>query len=106
MYYGVVVKDAYPFMFRFVHFGLAYSLFVGLTAGAIAQTAVQAFEPVSSAGAKRAVDLAKAGRRRDALPLLRKNLRVTDKDLRSGAGFAGVRWAMHADEPHPATDVP
>jgi len=104
MYYGVVVKDAYPFMFRFVHFGLAYSLFVGLTAGAIAQTAVQAFEPGSSAGAKRAVDLAKAGRCREALPLLRKNLRVTDKDLRRGVGFAGVRCAMLADQPDTATD--
>jgi|SRR5437868_1647844 len=104
MYYGVIVKDGCLFMFRPVHFRLAYSLFVGLLAASVAQTAPQPSEPVSSTAAKQAVDLAKAGRCREALPLLRRSLRITDKAFRREVGFAGVRCAMLADQPDGATD--
>jgi tetratricopeptide (TPR) repeat protein len=44
--------------------------------------------------AQRGLVLAKAGRCKEALPLLRTAARSSDKDLKRQAGFAGVRCAM------------
>ncbi len=48
-----------------------------------------------SRSAQHALDLAKSGRCKEALPLLKKAIpQTTDKDLKHGAGLAGVRCAM------------
>jgi tetratricopeptide (TPR) repeat protein len=44
--------------------------------------------------AQRALNLAEAGRCKDALPLLRTAVHSSDKELKRQAGFAGVRCAM------------
>src|SRR5438876_125178 len=56
--------------------------------------------------AQRALNLAKAGHCKDALPLLRKVARSTQtqKDLKRQAGFAGVRCAMVDVNPDTATE--
>ncbi|SRR5216683_1078271 len=53
-----------------------------------------------------AVELAKAGHCKEALPLLRKAvvLGSTEKDLKRQAGFAGVRCAMVGGSPDAATE--
>lgn len=49
----------------------------------------------TSRSAQHALDLAKSGRCKEALPLLKKAIPLTtDKDLKHGAGLAGVRCAM------------
>ena len=81
-------------------------LFLGgfLAASAAAQTAKPATVNVS-AGAKKAVDLAKTGHCKEALSLLRKDAaHITDKDLKREMEFAGVRCAMFADEPDAAVE--
>jgi tetratricopeptide (TPR) repeat protein len=76
-----------------------------LAAFSVAQTGRQTPAPDSSSGAKRAVDLAKTGHCREALPLLKKSAaHVADKDLKREVGFAGVRCAMFADQPDAAID--
>src|SRR5260370_23719512 len=63
----------------------------------------------SAAAAKRAVELAKTGQCKEALPLLKKSAanvtdKERDKDLKRDVGFAGVRCAMFADQPDAAID--
>ena len=55
---------------------------------------------------QRALNLAKAGHCKEALPLLRKATRATQtqKDLKRQAGFAGVRCAMADVNPDTATE--
>jgi len=70
-----------------------------------AQTSRQTPAMDSSTSAKRAVDMAKTGHCRDALPLLKKSEgHIADKGLRRDVGFAGVRCAMFADQPDAAID--
>src|SRR5713101_2648261 len=48
-----------------------------------------------SRSAQHALDLAKSGRCKEALPLLKRAIpQTTDKDLKHGAGLAGVHCAM------------
>jgi len=63
----------------------------------------------SSNSAKRALDLAKSGHCKDALPLLKKSAgsvaqKTADKDLKRDVGFAGVRCGMFANQPDAAID--
>ncbi len=59
----------------------------------------------SSSATKHAIELAKTGHCKEALPLLKKSIaRVADKDLKRDVGFAGVRCAMFADQPDAALD--
>lgn len=53
--------------------------------------------------AEHAVALAKSGRCKEALPLLKQvKSQAADKDLKRSIGFAGVRCAMFADQPDSA----
>jgi tetratricopeptide (TPR) repeat protein len=59
----------------------------------------------SSSGARHAIELAKTGHCKEALPLLKKGVaHVADKDLKRDVGFSGVRCAMFADQPDAAID--
>lgn len=70
-----------------------------------AQTGQQTPAPDLPGNAKRALDLAKMGHCREALPLLVKSAaRLADKDLKRNIGFAGVRCSMFADQPDAAID--
>lgn len=53
--------------------------------------------------AQRGLNFAKAGRCKEALPLLRAALRGSEKDLKRQAGFAGVRCSMEVS-PDTATE--
>jgi tetratricopeptide (TPR) repeat protein len=80
-------------------------LLLGLAVVSAAQTAHQTAAVDSSGTAKRAVELAKTGHCKDALPLLKKSAaHIPDKDLKREVGFAGVRCAMTADQPDLAID--
>ena len=58
-----------------------------------------------SATARKAVELAKTGHCKEALPPLKKaGAQVADRDLKREAGFAGVRCAMFVDQPDAALD--
>jgi tetratricopeptide (TPR) repeat protein len=95
-----------PFMPKPIYLTLAHRICCSLLATySLAQTAHR--NPVAdfSAVAKRAVDLAKTGHCKEALPLLKKSsTHLTDKSLQRDAGFAGVRCAMFADQPDAAID--
>jgi tetratricopeptide (TPR) repeat protein len=93
-------------MFKIFCLAFVCSLLWGLLAvSSVAQADRQAPAADSSSGAKRAVDLAKAGHCKEALPLLKKSAaRSADKDLKRDVGFAGVRCAMFADQPDAAID--
>ena len=70
-----------------------------------AQTARGTLPGDASAQGKRAVELAKTGHCKEALPLLQKAVaHVSDHDLKRDVGFAGVRCAMFADKPDAAID--
>ncbi len=70
-----------------------------------AQAASGSEKASPSDSAKQAVELAKAGRCKEALPLLKKTAaRVADKDLKREVGFAGVRCALSADQADAALD--
>jgi tetratricopeptide (TPR) repeat protein len=76
-----------------------------LGAYSIGQTGKQTPLPDSSGTAKQGVQLAKAGRCKEALPLLKKSAaHLTEKDLKREVGFTGVRCAMSADQPDAAID--
>jgi tetratricopeptide (TPR) repeat protein len=85
---------------------LMSTLFLGL----LAKTSVaQAPKPTSagdaSTSAQRAVKLAKSGHCSEAIPLLKAaKLHVTDKELKSQVGFAGVRCAMGEDRQDSAVE--
>jgi len=77
----------------------------GLMAVSLAQTGRPSTAADFSSSARRAVDLAKTGHCKDALPLLKKSAaHIADKDLKRDVGFAGVRCAMVADQPDAAID--
>jgi tetratricopeptide (TPR) repeat protein len=78
-----------------------------LALSSVAQDRGQTPAAISFHTAKRAVDLAKAGHCREALPLLKKSagqIPDKDKDLKRDTGFAGVRCAMFEDQPEAASD--
>ena len=64
-----------------------------LSRTSLAQASKASSDP--SRSAQHALDTAKSGRCKEALPLLKKAIpQTTDKDLKLGAGLAGVRCAM------------
>jgi tetratricopeptide (TPR) repeat protein len=109
MYDWAGVADACPlFMSRPFHSALAYALvWLVMAPFSAAQASKQAPAADSVAVAKRALDLAKTGHCKEAVPLLKKSAasaRANDKDLKRDVGFAGVRCAMFADQPDAAID--
>jgi len=106
MYHGAGVADACPFFMP----RTTYSSLVGnllwcmLTAFSFAQSKqIPASDP--TANAKHAVEVAKTGHCKEALPLLKKGAGGTaNRDLKRDVGFAGVRCAMFADQPDAAID--
>jgi tetratricopeptide (TPR) repeat protein len=104
MYHWASVTDACPFfMPRPVH--LVTHALVCLALGSLlAAQAAKTLAADSAAVGKRAVNLAKSGHCKEALPLLKKSAQVEDKDLKREVGFAGVRCAMFADQPDAAID--
>jgi len=55
--------------------------------------------------ARKALELAKTGHCKEALPLLKRTVgHIADQGLKRDAGFAGVRCAMFADQPDAAID--
>src|SRR5580658_3063643 len=93
-------------MFRPFNLVVFSSLLWGLVSlTSVAQTGKQNPPSGLSSNAKEAVDLAKAGHCKEALPLLKKTaVHVPDKDLKRDVGFAGVRCAMFAEQPEAAID--
>jgi tetratricopeptide (TPR) repeat protein len=92
-------------MYKPVYLALVYCLPWGLLTVSAAQTGKQTPAADSSNSAKHAVDLAKTGHCKEALPLLKKSAaRFADKDLKRDVGFAGVRCAMFVDQPDAAID--
>jgi len=69
-----------------------------------AQAGKQSSAADAAVTARRAVELAKAGNCKEALPVLKKAAHVADKDLRRDVGFAGVRCAMFANQADAAID--
>src|SRR5262249_45758218 len=71
-----------------------------LASGATAQRSRKPATPAMSGAA-----LAQAGRCREAVPLLKKELpRIANPDLKRSAGLAGVRCAMEIGQPDDAVD--
>ncbi len=71
-----------------------------LASGATAQRARRSAAPAMSGAA-----MAEAGRCREAIPLLKKEMRrVTNPDLKRSAGLAGARCAMEIGQPDDAVD--
>jgi len=94
-------------MFKAFHLAVVCSLLCGLLeASSLAQATKPPSPPEPSTNARQAVQLAKAGRCKEALPLLKKSAsaHIADKDLKREVGFAGVRCAMFADQPDAAID--
>lgn len=93
-------------MSKILYPALGFSLFWGVLAVlSVAQTARQTPAADFSGSARRAVDLAKSGHCKEAIPLLKKNIgHLADKDLKREACFAGVRCAMVADQPDTAIE--
>lgn len=106
MYDWAGVSDPLPIlMFKTLYLKFVCSLFLGLLALSSRAHGGQTPAADSSSSAKRAVDLAKAGHCKEALPLLKKSAaHLADKDLKHDVGFAGVRCAMFADQPDVAID--
>jgi tetratricopeptide (TPR) repeat protein len=106
---GVLCPRRLPIvMFRTFSLVLVGSLLGGLSAlPSLAQAGKQTAPRGAGNLSKRAVDLAKTGHCKEALPLLKKsadNKTAGDKDLKREVGFAGVRCAMFADQPDAAID--
>jgi tetratricopeptide (TPR) repeat protein len=94
-------------MSKLLHSALVSTyLFAALVGSSLGQTPkrVQASGPPQPA--RKGVDLAKAGRCKEALPLLKQEMSLhrARKDLKREAGFAGVRCAMFADQRDAALD--
>jgi tetratricopeptide (TPR) repeat protein len=90
-------------MFKTFYFVVAGSLFWALTL-CMAQVKPAPAEG-SLASARHAVELAKTGHCKEALPILKKVAeRLADASLKRESGFAGVRCAMFADQPDAAID--
>jgi tetratricopeptide (TPR) repeat protein len=79
---------------------LLFALMANLCAGQVSKTV--AANPAQEA--QQGLSLARAGRCKEALPLLSTAVRASEKDLRRQAGFAGVRCAMLDASPHMATE--
>src|SRR5215469_17668727 len=95
-------------MFRFLHLIrlVSTALFVLLMSiCSCGQRAGQSEVADLSPSAKKAIELAKTGHCKDALPQLKRaSLHLADKDLKREVGFAGVRCAMFADKPDAAVE--
>src|SRR5437867_2067915 len=85
---------------------LSTCLFAALLGSSVGQTRKRAQASGPPQSARKGVDLAKAGRCKEALPLLKQemSLHTASKDLKREAGFAGVRCAMFADQRDAALD--
>lgn len=94
------------FMLRTFYPAFVCCLLWGLSqASSMAQTSKPTPVVDSSSGARQGVQLAKVGRCKAALPLLKKSAaHITDKELKREVGFAGVRCAMSADQADAAID--
>src|SRR5437763_2695926 len=68
------------------------------------QSVGQTKPPDELSSAQAAIKVAQAGRCQEAVPGLKKASRLTDKDLRRSAGFAGVRCAMILNQTGMALD--
>src|SRR5205814_4100949 len=68
------------------------------------QNVGQTKPPDELSSAQAAIKVAQAGRCQEAVPGLKKASRLTDKDLRRSAGFAGVRCAMILNQTGMALD--
>jgi len=89
-------------MFKTLHLAVVCSLVWSISS---AQTGKATPAADSSTSARHAVDLAKTGHCKEALPLLKKSAaHNVGKDLKRDVGFAGVRCAMFADQPDAAID--
>jgi len=102
---GVTIRLPF-FMFRPFYTALFLPCLLGLLGR---QSVGQASKPpavASTSSLQRAVDLAKSGHCKEALPLLKKvsALHTTNKDLKRQAGFAGVRCAMFTNQSNVAVD--
>lgn len=96
---------------RIVHRALiAILLWDMLAAVCCSQTATETVRKTASvsvvpAGTKHALELAKSGHCKEALPLLKKQaLLAGNKNLKRDTNFAGVRCAMFADQPDAAIE--
>jgi tetratricopeptide (TPR) repeat protein len=88
-----------------LHTVIACTFLGGLLAASCAAQTAKPAAVDSSAGAKKAVELAKTGHCKEALPLLKKDsTHLPVKDLKREVGFAGVRCAMFADQPDAAVE--
>jgi tetratricopeptide (TPR) repeat protein len=103
---GVVSTPAYFFMPRYFHPSLASLVFCAVTSLPVhAQAAKKASSADVSVSGKQAVNLAKAGHCKEAIPGLRKAAQHdADASLKRDAGFAGVRCAMAIGETEAAVD--
>ncbi len=82
----------------------SFSLFF-LVISAVGQTVGQPAVADSSSAAKNGLHLAEAGHCAEALPVLKKSApRLTDRDLKRRAGFAGVRCGLALNQPGAVAD--
>lgn len=100
---GQALERACPlFMLRSSHIIFYSCWFCLIGPGIIAQTSNKELAggpPV----AQRAVTMAKNGRCKEALPLLKQaRAQIVDRDLKRDVGFSGVHCAMFADQPDAA----
>src|SRR5438876_4056326 len=104
---GQALLHACPFfMLRPFHATLVSLCLFGLLGR---ESLGQASKPAAGASAssvQRAVDLAKSGHCKEALPLLKKvaSLHANSKDLKRQSGFAGVRCAMFTNQSNVAVE--
>ena len=93
-------------MLRPFHATLVSLCLFGLLSRECAGQASKPTAVASTSFVQRAVDLAKSGHCKEALPLLKKgaSLHTTSKELKRQAGFAGVRCAMFTNQSNVAVD--
>jgi len=102
---GVTIRLPF-FMFRPFYTALFLPCLLGLLGRQSVGHASKPPAVASTSSLQRAVDLAKSGHCKEALPLLKKvsALHTTNKDLKRQAGFAGVRCAMFTNQSNVAVD--
>lgn len=96
-----------PFLFMRRNCLTTWPLFFFLSFSAYLCFGQKAAKPDPTQETQRALDLAKIGRCKEALPLLRKataRAAQTPKELKKQAGFVGVRCAMGDTNPDAATE--
>src|SRR6266404_531485 len=102
---GVTIRLPF-FLFRPFYAALVLSCLLGLPGR---ESLAQPSKPAavaSTSSLQRAIDVAKSGHCKEALPLLKKatSLHTANKDLKRQAGFAGVRCAMFTNQSNVAVD--